>query len=356
MYRQRLEKQSFATIEEYAEDFIAYLSGSRVLFSEKRQCEFFQYVWDAYVATVNRLIVSARDKYLETHSSMSIPLRKELVERIIAEEKTRLQKKPLRKTIPAEFERDILRKYSDDIDQIADRLYKPLTASAREQLCSLAPLIFARDDEIPDLGSGLVVAGFGEQEVFPVVKAYTCHGILLDRLIYSSNENGSFESDGGCIVIPYAQTDVVNSFLKGVDFRNLKFLRRYFAVVCRGLSQTFMKAVAVPAKEKGALASRLQKATETALANWDERILNHLKEKHHIPLLDAVSVLPKEELAALAEALVNLTSIKHKVSLRVETVGGPTDVAVISKGDGFVWIRRKRYFDARRNPHLSKNT
>jgi hypothetical protein len=157
-------------------------------------------------------------------------------------------------------------------------------------------------------------------------------------------------------VIPYAQTDVVNSFLKGVDFRNLKFLRRYFAVVCRGLSQTFMKAVAVPAKEKGALASRLQKATETALANWDERILNHLKEKHHIPLLDAVSVLPKEELAALAEALVNLTSIKHKVSLRVETVGGPTDVAVISKGDGFVWIRRKRYFDARRNPHLSKNT
>ena len=28
-----------------------------------------------------------------------------------------------------------------------------------------------------------------------------------------------------------------------------------------------------------------------------------------------------------------------------ETVGGPVDVAVISKGDGFIWIRRKHYFD-----------
>jgi len=30
-----------------------------------------------------------------------------------------------------------------------------------------------------------------------------------------------------------------------------------------------------------------------------------------------------------------------------ETVGGPIDVAVLSKGDGFVWIKRKSYFDPR---------
>ena len=28
-----------------------------------------------------------------------------------------------------------------------------------------------------------------------------------------------------------------------------------------------------------------------------------------------------------------------------ETVGGPIDVAVVSKGDGFIWIKRKHYFD-----------
>ena len=43
----------------------------------------------------------------------------------------------------------------------------------------------------------------------------------------------------------------------------------------------------------------------------------------------------------MAEALVNLTSYKLKFSPGSETVGGPVDVAIISKGDGFAWIKRK---------------
>jgi hypothetical protein len=38
-----------------------------------------------------------------------------------------------------------------------------------------------------------------------------------------------------------------------------------------------------------------------------------------------------------------------------ETVGGPIDVAVISKGDGFIWIKRKHYFKPELNPHFFKN-
>ena len=30
---------------------------------------------------------------------------------------------------------------------------------------------------------------------------------------------------------------------------------------------------------------------------------------------------------------------------------GPVDVAVITKGDGFVWLKRKHYFPAELNPH-----
>jgi hypothetical protein len=54
--------------------------------------------------------------------------------------------------------------------------------------------------------------------------------------------------------------------------------------------------------------------------------------------------------------MVNLTSFKRKVSLdEVETVGGEIDVAVISRGDGFVWIKRKHYFDLDRNPLWLQN-
>ena len=63
-------------------------------------------------------------------------------------------------------------------------------------------------------------------------------------------------------------------------------------------------------------------------------------------------MLPKDELAAMAEALVNLTKFRRRISQDRETVGGPIDVAVITKGDGFVWIKRKHYFDPALNPRI----
>jgi len=38
--------------------------------------------------------------------------------------------------------------------------------------------------------------------------------------------------------------------------------------------------------------------------------------------------------------------------LQPATVGGPIDVAVITKGDGFVWVKRKHYFRAELNPRF----
>ena len=63
-----------------------------------------------------------------------------------------------------------------------------------------------------------------------------------------------------------------------------------------------------------------------------------------------VGSLPVDELAELAETLVSIESLKERVTTDEESVGGPIDVAVISKGDGFVWIKRKHYFDKELNP------
>ena len=73
------------------------------------------------------------------------------------------------------------------------------------------------------------------------------------------------------------------------------------------------------------------------------------------PVVDIVADLPKEDLAAMAESLVNLTSFKRRISREAETVGGPIDVAVISKGDGFIWIKRKHYLNKDLNPYYFAN-
>ena len=75
-------------------------------------------------------------------------------------------------------------------------------------------------------------------------------------------------------------------------------------------------------------------------------------QEHWGPIIEIVSVLPKDELGAMAEALVNLTKFQRRVSQEPETVGGPIDVVVITKGDGFIWVKRKHYYDAELNPRI----
>ena len=63
--------------------------------------------------------------------------------------------------------------------------------------------------------------------------------------------------------------------------------------------------------------------------------------------INAVSLLSKEDLAEMAESLIYLTYLKRRITFAEESVGGAVDVAIISKGDGFVWIKRKMYFDSK---------
>jgi hypothetical protein len=70
------------------------------------------------------------------------------------------------------------------------------------------------------------------------------------------------------------------------------------------------------------------------------------------PVVNVVDRCPKEELASIAESLVSLSVLERRMAGGKETVGGPIDVAVVSKGDGFIWIKRKHYFDIDMNRHF----
>ena len=80
------------------------------------------------------------------------------------------------------------------------------------------------------------------------------------------------------------------------------------------------------------------------LDKFYKEMAKYQQDAHVNPILMTVNILPKDELGAMAEALVNLTSLKRRVTTDEESVGGPTDVALISKGDGFIWLKRKHYF------------
>ena len=100
---------------------------------------------------------------------------------------------------------------------------------------------------------------------------------------------------------------------------------------------------------------KLVQKAEEEFTNIGKKLADFKKNEFSRPITRVVSMLPKDGLAMTAEALVSLTSLKHKMSMKEETVGGPIDVAVISKGDGFVWMKRKHYFPRELNQQFLAN-
>ncbi|MGI9594514.1 MAG: hypothetical protein ACR2QK_00055 [Acidimicrobiales bacterium] len=85
---------------------------------------------------------------------------------------------------------------------------------------------------------------------------------------------------------------------------------------------------------------------------------NVLKYLHTYPrsrresYLAALEIMPLAEMASTAERLVGIARLHASARLEPRTVGGPIDVAVISRTDGFAWTERKLYWPAGLNPHL----
>ena len=69
----------------------------------------------------------------------------------------------------------------------------------------------------------------------------------------------------------------------------------------------------------------------------------------------SVSVLPMAEMSDLARHLVKTESDLMKWTSYENTVGGPIEVAQITKEDGFMWVDTKQVFDPSKNPRQLDN-
>jgi hypothetical protein len=133
--------------------------------------------------------------------------------------------------------------------------------------------------------------------------------------------------------------------MEGVNPYYLETLESYLAELFDKYPERIVDAIPqAEESEKVQLVAKLKDLGKALLEEFNKEMKNHRRGKYIDPVVSTVAILPKDELAVMAETFVNLTSFKQKMSLDAETVGEPIDVAVISKGDGFVWIRRKHYF------------
>ena len=146
---------------------------------------------------------------------------------------------------------------------------------------------------------------------------------------------------------PLAQTDVMQTFLFGINDRFLSDLSNELPSKIKDNIDSIDDNMFAPGK-KNEVRAQISTITASVLKHVNEVAVNNYMR----PIIESVATLPIEELALLAESMINITSLRRKVALdrNIGTVGGPIDVAIISKGDGFIWLKRKHYFERKYNP------
>lgn len=201
--------------------------------------------------------------------------------------------------------------------------------------------------------SGIVIAGFGDREFFPTLIEHKTDGYVGAgiKCFQVDEVTDLSRTQTGCIRA-FAQREMVFRFMSGIDPSYNQFLsngvKELVVDNCFATLDKYGAKSKITDKNK----DEIREAVNKSLAGFHESAHEYRDANFSDPVMRMVAVLPKDEIAHLAESLVALTSLKRRVSSDAETVGGPIDVALVSKGDGFIWIKRKHYFQEELNPQF----
>ena len=203
--------------------------------------------------------------------------------------------------------------------------------------------------------SGIVIAGFGENELFPTVVSLECDGYVGSELKLYVESVVDISRNMPGAMRAFAQGEMVQRFMTGLDPAFGTALMTAFGEL---LEKNCLEVLERYGTKANKAAKNIRAIEDAVVASMNDLVGNVHKYTSRVysdPIVQMVSLLPKDELANLAESLVALTSLKRRVSSEIETVGGAIDVAIISKSDGFIWIKRKYSFSEDLNPQFNLN-
>ncbi|HVM31616.1 MAG TPA: hypothetical protein VMU88_00635 [bacterium] len=356
VFRNELGKQRFNRLEDYSDKFINFLNRKNPLFSEDVQRKSFELLIRGYFFRIKGDV----DKEVKLITDTKGIVKNSDVSKITSDVILRhweMWKKfdDLKSTSSFQAGRTV-RKYNKLVNEARSKILQKLPISKKSmlRLFRLCEFLLYKDN-FSSRSSGVVIAGFGEEEIFPKTVKLELENKIDGRVKYSMQTKEITVSNSASIM-PFAQREMVDLFMSGIDPSFDMVIDGYLKEIFERFPMNVADSlVQLNESEKAQLTENLKKVGKALLDRFNDMMNTYKRNNHVSPILDSVAALPKDELAAMAEALVNLTSFKRRVTMSAETVGGPIDVAVISKGDGLIWIKRKHYFKPELNPQFFEN-
>jgi len=326
IYAQKLGSRRFDTLDQYAKDFLGFIEGATSLFPPEDQKNHLE---GAVRAVWSGLY---RDKLSERTSGKSGISDDDkiaaLTEIIRGDHEIWAKKYSDLEGLGAEYGSRVAKAYEDVIEHLETQVFEgmKIPRTLKSDLRKTVSLMYGKEWFHPSDESGVVIAGIGESEPFPALFQYRVGTVAAGKLRYAKVDEARVGA-ADAVVVPFAQRDTIDMIIGGIHPRLrdklIEDVERWMPNGTNGKAKN---------------PERIEKRKKKFASYIREEIL----QRYDQPFMGAVSALPRQDLAKMAEALVNLTAfLMHMTADQDETVAEPIDVALLSKCDGFTWVRHK---------------
>lgn len=351
LYRDKRGDKVFDSVKEYAEDFFDFLRSSDFFISEEEQMDSFVREFGLYYSKVKDDAQEDIDYVKERMAAQNKPFKKSLVRSFVDDSRESIGILARGTGITPDFDgyteknfNAYIKKVFDYIKDSSSEEYWPdgFKDEWQKKKWQHSFYNYVRS-RLYFNGSGLVFVGYGEKDIFPtLLPIYVSFGFDHRLRAYIDEENITVvHGYNSSYVCPFGQTDVMVTLLRGISPSLYDKIKEVHQKEMDDAKEKIAKLL----EQENVLDEIVDKVRKINFDDFDkqsnETIQNYMSTEYGDNIIDAIDSFNIKDMATMAENLVSITGLQRHFSSSDETVGGPIDVAVITKSDGFRWVKNK---------------
>ena len=343
-YRYQHGRQELSTLQDYVDDFLCFLETNGFFCTKEQNKKYLSMLFDGFFGDINGPVPFLQ--WEDEHPS-NLDIVIEAYKTVIQQKKEEYKKRGL----CPRFEDYSLESFSEYVVDIVDSylddaLYDDVHKAIREDVldCFYFFLTHCNEDDY----SGLVFTGYGKDDQFP---SLVCVRVILGfdgHLAYyiRPEDNVRISDELPYAVLPFAQTDVIQTLLYGLDPKLGYSLCKTAETILDSMKSEvdFQMMINDAEEEEREVLGRIEICDLVADFRTSVQRITYGSRKTE--MLNVLEDMPVNEMARFAEYLVYMTEVKRHINFAEEGVGGLVDLAVITRDKGFTWLNRKGWYDA----------
>jgi hypothetical protein len=344
-YQTKVKPGAFPRVADYGASFLGSLDNLEEFFPRARQGEEYKRLLASVFRYVFHFAQYLRDSG-EGEGGNDAAILDVAIERVWRTYQVKEDGSPRADLacFPKDFGRKIASEYASVIEETIAYGFSQfgLAKQSQQRLRDIAVYCVVKDLFLEDV-TGLVFSGFGSEERYPVVATIYMSAIVGGIAKRGQPVIDAIDGDTRSRIRVYADSEVTNAFIRGIDFNLERRLYGGFRVVMQGLVDQLIESLPVQdAAVRENVRGRFQREFVPRYFDALHRMISDYQQQAFInPILRVLEIAAKNELAETARDLVGLNVFKKRITAQKQTVGGAIDVATISRENGFQWYSKQ---------------